>query len=126
MPMLDGVCVVIAQALLGETITAYDNTNARIGVGDSTTAYSSSQTDLQGTNKFRKGMDSGFPTRSGAVMTFKSTFNDGEANFAWNEWIIVNDASTGTAMCRKVESNGTKSGGIWVFEVDVTVGIGSA
>jgi hypothetical protein len=117
----------LLNALIGTAITAFSNANARIGVGDSSTAAANTQTDLQAsTNKLRKGMDATFPSLSGAapwIMTFKSTFITSEANFAWNEWGIFNAASGATSMLnRKVESMGTKSSGqTWVHTATFTL-----
>lgn len=118
---------IIASLLTGASSTHFDNTNARIGVGDSTTAFAVTQTDLQAaTNKFRKAMDASYPTTVGNVLTFKSTFGAAEANFAWNEWAVFNAASAGTMLNRVVEYNGTKlAGQTWVFQVTLTVAIGS-
>lgn len=118
---------IIASLLTGASSTHFDNTNARIGVGDSTTAFAVTQTDLQAaTNKFRKAMDASYPTTAGNVLTFKSTFGAAEANFAWNEWAVFNAASAGTMLNRVVEYNGTKlAGQTWVFQVTLTVAIGS-
>ncbi|MDQ7794157.1 MAG: hypothetical protein RDU89_07055 [bacterium] len=126
MPLTNAGCNFMAGALTGHETTLFNNANARIGVGDGTTAFSATQTDLMGTNKFRKGMDATFPTRSTNVLTFKSTFASGEANFAWQEWGVFNAASAGPMLNRLVENNGTKlSGQTWVFEVQLTVNIGS-
>lgn len=115
----------LAKATVGESVTAFNNANAYIGVGDSTTAFSASQTDLQAsTNKLRKAMDSGYPTRSNNTMTFRSTFGTSEANFAWNEWGVFNASSGGTMLNRKVESLGTKtSAQSWQITVDVTLNV---
>jgi hypothetical protein len=114
----------IASAIIGAA-TTLNNANARIGVGDSTVAFAAAQTDLQAaTNKFRKGMDAGYPTVATNVITFKSTFSGTEANFAWQEWGTFNAASGGTMLNRLVENNGTKlSGQTWVFEVQLTISI---
>lgn len=89
--------------------TAFNNANAYIGVGDSTTAFAATQTDLQAaTNKFRKAMDATYPQVAGNVITFRSTFQPADANFAWQEWGIFNASTAGTMMVRKVEANGTK------------------
>ena len=48
----------LSQAAIGQG-TVFNNANARLGVGDGDAAFAVSQTDLQGTNKFRKAMDSG-------------------------------------------------------------------
>jgi len=126
MPLTNAGRDFMAGALTGDETTLFNNTNARIGVGDGTTAFAVTQTDLQGTNKFRKGMDSGYPQRSANVLTFQATYGGTEANFAWQEWGVFNSASSGTMLCRLVEYNGTKlSGQTWVFQVQITVNIGS-
>jgi hypothetical protein len=118
---------VIASLLTGASSIHFDNANAKIGVGDSTKTFSATQTDLQAdTNKFRKGMDASYPTTKANVLTFKSTYGPSEANFAWNEWGVFNAASGGAMLNRVVEYNGTKlSGQTWVFQVSLTVSIGS-
>lgn len=126
MPLTNAGRDFIAGALIGAETVLFNNANAKIGVGDGTAAFAATQTDLQGTNKFRKGMDTGYPTRSGNVITFRSTFTDTEANFAWQEWGIFNAATGGTMLSRLVEYNGTKSSGqTWIFEVRITVNIGA-
>lgn len=115
----------LAQAAIGQG-TAFNNVNARIGVGNGSTAFAVSQTDLQGTSKLRKGMDSGYPIINAPVVTFKSTFAKSEANFAWNEWGVFNAASGGVMLNRVVEGNGTKqSNQTWVMEVAITFAIGT-
>lgn len=107
--------------LVTGTGTAFNNANAKLGVGDGTTAFAVAQTDLQGTNKVRKAMDTGYPTASGATMTFKSTYLPAEANFTWNEWGVFNAATGGTMLCRLVENNSTKlSNQTWILEATVT------
>jgi len=71
-------------------------------------------------------MDASYPTTEANILTFKSTYGPSEANFAWNEWGVFNAASGGTMLNRVVEYNGTKlSGQTWVFQVTLTVSIGS-
>jgi hypothetical protein len=111
----------IWDLLAGDSSNHFDNTNAQIGVGDSTTAADATQTDLQAsTNKAYKGMDSGYPTSSSQQATFKASFGDSEANFTWNEW-VVKQATSGTCLNRKVESLGTKASGTWTLEVSITL-----
>ena len=115
----------------GQALTYFNNANAAIGVGDSTTAAAATQTDLQAaTNKLRKAMDATYPqhtdaTSSGAAsIVFKSTFGSSDANFAWQEWIVANSptAGTGRALNRKVESLGTKaSGTTWALTVTLSI-----
>lgn len=107
------------ERLIGTSITAFDNTNAHLGVGDSSTAAAATQTDLQAaSNKLRKAMDTSYPTHtdgtaasSNAEITFRSTFGSSDANFAWNEWGIFNASTSGRMLNRKVTSLGTKAAG---------------
>lgn len=104
----------------------FNSANARIGVGNGATAFTASQTDLQGANKIRKAMDAGYPILAAPKVTFKSTFAPSEANFAWAEWAVFNAATGGVMLNRVVESNGTKqSNQTWVLEVEITFAIGS-
>lgn len=107
--------------------TPFNNANAHIGVGDSTTAFAATQTDLQAaTNKVRVGMDQNFPTINGNILIFQATFGTAVGNFTWAEWALFNASTAGTMFSRKVESNGTKtSGQIWVFGTQLTIAIGS-
>ena len=127
MALTNSGCEVLASLLIGASSIHFDNANAQIGVGDSTAAFSATQTDLQAaTNKFRKGMDELYPKIEANVLTFKSTYGPSEANFAWNEWGVFNAASGGTMLNRVVEYNGTKlPGQTWVFQVALTVSTGS-
>lgn len=117
----------LAGAVTGAVTTHFDAANARIGVGDSITAFAVAQTDLQAsTNKLRKVMDATYPTTTGNVLVFQSTYTGAEANFAWNEWGVFNAAAAGTMLNRVVEYNGTKlSGQTWIFKVTLTVNIGT-
>jgi len=109
MPLTNAYRDYVAAFTTGSSQTAFTNATAHIGVGSGTTAFAATQTDLVGPSKARKGMDSGYPTRSGGVMTFRATFGTGDANFAWNEWGVFNAASGGTMMTRLVQNNGTKA-----------------
>lgn len=111
----------MAQAAFGTNPTPFNATNARIGVGDSATAFAAAQTDLQAaSNKFRKIVDSA-PSGASNVLTLVATFATGDANFAWQEWGVFNAASGGTMLSRKVESLGTKpSTQTWQFTVTLT------
>lgn len=112
----------LEDLLIGAAGTAFNNANARIGVGDSATAAAIGQIDLQAaTNKFRRIMEATFPSRSGTTLSWKSSFATGEANFIWNEWAVFNSASGATMLNRKVEALGTKSSGVWTLEVAITI-----
>lgn len=104
----------------------FDNSHAYLGVGDSNTAFDPSQTDLQAsTNKVRKAMEASYPTIATNVLTFKSSFGASDANWHWLEWALFNANSSGTMLSRDQEDMGTKSGGTWVLEAQITVAIGS-
>lgn len=112
-----------------ESLTYFDNTNAYIGVGDSTTAAAATQTDLQAaSNKLRNGMNSTYPlhtdgtSSAAASFTMQATFASADANFAWAEWGIFNASSGGRMLSRKVDALGTKSSGSsWVFTVTLSL-----
>jgi len=102
--------ILAAQCLMNDSATFLNSSNAHLGVGDSSTAFAAAQTDLQASsNKLRKAMESGYPTRSSGALTLRSLFGTSEANFAWNEWGSFNASSSGTMFTRKVESLGTKT-----------------
>ena len=105
------------------TPTEWDNTNARIGVGDDATAPAATQTGLlAATNKLWKGMNTGYPQKSGQDSIFQSDFVDGEAEYAWLEETIVNAADdTGKNLCRQNTNLGTKpSGQTWRLTGTIT------
>lgn len=103
--------------------TAFSNANARIGVGDSTTAAAAGQTGLvAATNKTYKAMEASYPTVSGQTITFRSVFASGDANYAWEEFTVDNGATAGVSMNRRVSAQGTKaSGQTWTVDVAITL-----
>lgn len=113
----------------GQALTYFNNANAHIGVGDSSTAEAATHTDLQAaTNKLRKAMDATYPqhtdgTASGnASAVWRSTFATGDANFAWNEWALFNGSTGGRMLNRKVQSLGTKtSAASWQLTVTLSL-----
>lgn len=123
MALTNNGAIEIAKCAIGDSATQINNANAFLAVGDSSTAFAASQTDLQAaTNKLRKAMDATYPQRSSNVLTFRSLFGTSDANFAWNEHGIFNALSSGVMWSRKVESLGTKTGvQSWLLTVTVTV-----
>lgn len=110
--------------LAGGGGTAFDNSNAYLGVGDSTTAASATQTDLQAsTNKLRKAMNSGYPTYgTSQKITFQADFGSTDANFSWQEFGTFNASTGGTMLDRKVSNQGTKaSGQTWQLTLEITL-----
>lgn len=127
--MYGGASVLFHRLTGGTSVTAFDNTNAYIGVGDSSTAAAATQTDLQAaSNKLRKVMDATYPQHTDGVVVgsssavFRSTFGSTDANFSWQEWAIFNASVAGRMLNRKAESFGTKSSGTsWVLTITLTL-----
>ena len=115
----------LLSLLAGGAGTDFGNTNAYLGVGDSSTAASASQTGLQAaTNKLYKAMDASYPTYgTSQKITFKSTFTSAEANFDWNEFTVANGNSDAAVnLNRKVSTQGTKvSGQTWELTLEITL-----
>lgn len=111
--------------LIGGAGTAFNNANARLGVGDSSVAVAATQTGLQAaTNRAFRPMDATFPSVAGQTVTFRATFGAGVAAYAWNEFTVVNGADeTAVNLCRRVDTTiGTKgSTPIWVLNLAVTI-----
>ena len=102
--------------------TAYNNANAEIGVGDSTTAEAATQTDLQAaTNKLFKAMVATYPQRTNQTVDFRSDFTSAEANYAWQEWSVRNGNTRNKNLNRKVQSLGTKATGTWTITASLTI-----
>lgn len=120
--MVDAGINALLLLLVGGGGTAYNNASAYLAVGDSSTAWATTHTDLQAaTNKLRKGMKATYPVTGTKKQTFQSDFLTGEANWVWNEWGIFNAAAAGTMLNRKVENLGTKASGTWTLTVDFSL-----
>ena len=119
----EGITVAL-QLIGGIAATAFSNTNAYIGVGDSSTAEAASQTDLQAaSNKTYKAMSATYPQVSAQTITFRAVFASADANYAWNEFTVSNASSgTGANLNRKVSAQGTKaSGQTWTVDLAITL-----
>lgn len=112
----------VLKLAAGQTATAFNGTNARLCVGDSTTAPAAGQTDLQAsTNKARQLVDAA-PAIVGNAITFVATFGTGAANFAWQEVGVANAASGGPMWSRTVINLGTKtSSASWVLNWTLSI-----
>jgi|JI10StandDraft_1071094.scaffolds.fasta_scaffold320823_2 hypothetical protein len=110
MALTNAGAIELAKLAIADSGTAINNTNAYLGVGDSSTAFSAAHTDLQAaSNKSRKGMEATYPQRSSGALTFRSLWGTSEGNHAWAEWGVFNAASSGVMWSRKVEALGTKT-----------------
>jgi hypothetical protein len=123
MAITNAGAILAAQCLMNDSATFLNSSNAHLGVGDSSTAFAASQTDLQAaSNKTRKAMESGYPTRSSGALTLRSLFGTSDANYVWNEWGTFNASTSGTMFQRKVEALGTKtSAQSWQLTVTLTL-----
>lgn len=99
----------LVSAIVGGGVTAFNNANAHLGVGNSATVFSAAQTDLVGALKTRKAMDATYPTVATNVITAQATFGTADANHAWDEVGLFNAATAGTMMSRVVVALGTKT-----------------
>jgi hypothetical protein len=111
------------------------NTATRIGVGNGTTAFASTDTDLSAvagsSNRYFMTMDATYPSTSVGVITARATFGVSDGNFNWQEWgldigtptVTAGTTVNATLINRKVPgSMGTKaSGASWVFTVTITL-----
>ncbi len=113
----------LLNAIVAAIGTPFNATNARIGVGDSSTAATAADTDLNAaTNKLRVVVNS-IPTVSTNVLTAVATFTTGQANYVWQEWGLFNAASGATSMLNHAVTNlGTKtSASAWTITVTITI-----
>ena len=101
--------------------TAWDNANARLGVGTDATAPSAAQTGLIA-NPVYKAMNGGYPQISGQDAIWQADFIDTEAEQAWNEESISNEATdAGDNLCRQNTALGTKPAGqTWRLTATIT------
>jgi hypothetical protein len=119
--LLTAGATLVLNRLAGIAATAIDASNGRMCVGDGVTAVSASQTDLQGTNKFRKLFDA-VPTVSGNQLQCVTTFLTSEANFTWNEMGLANSASGATLVSRFLQAMGAKTSSLqWILTVTITI-----
>lgn len=113
----------LQNLLIGDAETAFSEANSYIAVGDSSTSEAAAQTGLQAsTNKLYKAVESGYPTISGQITTWRAIFGSSEANFAWNEFTVASgNSDSADNLNRKVSSQGTKaSGQTWTVDVAIT------
>ena len=128
MPIVNQGKDVTADAVSGgSTYSKYNAANTHIIVGNSTSVFNVANTQASfgaggnGTSSFVKAVSS--VNRTGNVVAYVATFAPGEASFAWEEWGLLNAASSGQLLNRKVESLGTKTGSQqWTFTVNLTFG----
>lgn len=120
----EGIAELLDLLIGAGTPTNFGNANAYLGVGDSSTAESASQTGLQAsTNKLYKAMEATYPSRAGQTVTWRAVFGSSDANFAWNEFTVANgNSDSADNLNRKVSAQGTKaSGQTWTLDLSLTI-----
>ena len=107
----------------GSCSPPFDGQNTYLGVGDGTAAEDPTQTGLQGTNKYYKLVDAGYPQVNTNAFIARATFGPNEAVFTWNEWTVANGSDdTAINLNRKVVNLGTKSDtATWVLAVTLLI-----
>lgn len=120
---LEGGFARIWDIVMGATANVYDNSNAKLVVGNGTQAADATQTALQGDATFAMSMDGTYPHDGGTAgrIYFKGVAGDSDANFAWEEWGVCRGSGE-AFLNRKVESLGTKASGEWTLEVYLELG----
>lgn len=129
----------VTNLIIGGGGTPLAHADTIVGVGSSTTAALVGDTALGGdgssSTAYYQQADTSYPTQSNGVLTVQCTYQTGNANFAWQEWMwaIASGtltagstlASVGTspiALNHKVQSLGTKaSGSIWTLAATLTL-----
>lgn len=122
--ILDSGANEMLKLIAGTGGTAFDATNSYIFVGTDTSAENSAQSGVLATggNRAYAKLDSGYPAVSGRQVTYRASFGDSEANFAWNEASIANGiGASSVSMNRKVSSLGTKTTGTWTIQITVSL-----
>ena len=113
----------IWKLVTGQSANTFTNGQALIGIGDSATAASAGQTDLQAaTNKTYKAMQASYPSvPSAGAVQFQSIFASGDANYVWNEFVVKQNTSS-ICIDRGVSSMGTKASGTsWTVTVTLSI-----
>lgn len=101
----------------------WSNANANLIVGTGSGAADPSDTEVTFTSGVKKTMEATFPTYgTSQKATWKSSYGSGDANQAWNEFGVLNAASSGKLMNRKVSAQGTKTAGqTWELSLEITL-----
>lgn len=119
----EGITILLQLLSAEAAPTAYSNAAAYVGVGNSSTAEQATDTGLIGASKAWVAMDGVYPTITGQMCDWRGTFGDGVAEFAWEEYTLVNASDdTGQNLIRKTAAKGTKSSGeSWTLSIQITV-----
>lgn len=116
--LLNAGITLMWQLMTGASAVHFDNTNSRLVVGTSSTAFSAAHTAVQSALATLT-MDSGYPSTSAQSTTWRATAGTSVANGSWQEFAITNGT---TSMNRAVSNQGTKtSSDIWVPSLTISL-----
>lgn len=112
-------------AIVDGTLTGsghvFSQANTQLGVGDSSTSFSASHTDLQAASNKTYKTSTSVTTGSSQAMVVVAAFATGDANYAWQE-VVVKQATSAKCLNRGVSSLGTKtSAGAWTLTTTLTL-----
>jgi hypothetical protein len=118
--LLNAGITLALQLVIGAGGTTFANANARIGVGDSSTAEAATQTGLvAATNKTYQAAAATYPSVAAQTLTAQAAFGSAAANYAWAEFTLDNGV---TSLNRKVSAQGTKTAGqTWTVTMTITL-----
>lgn len=111
------------KLICGSGGAQFSNALANLIVGTGSGAAATTDTEATFTSGVKKAMDASYPTYgTSQKATWKATYGSGDANQAWNEFGVLNNATSGKLMNRKVSSQGTKtSGQTWELTIEITL-----
>ncbi len=111
------------KLICGSGGVQFSNALANLIVGTGSGAANAADNEATFTAGVKKTMESGFPTYgTSQKATWKSVYASGDANQAWNEFGVLNAASSGELMNRKVSAQGTKTAGqSWELSLEITL-----
>jgi hypothetical protein len=126
---IDGNCLCnegineINKLIAGTGGVQYDHTNANLVVGTGSGAAAAADTEATFTAPVKVVADESFPTYgTSQKITWQATFTGLVANQAWGEFGVLNAASSGKLLNRKVSAQGIKvAGQIWVLTLEITL-----
>jgi hypothetical protein len=106
-----------------KTGTPWSNANANLIVGTGSGGEAPGDVEGTFTAGVKKVMDATYPTYgTSQKVTWKSTYGSGDANQVWAEFGVLNAASSGKLLNRKVSAQGTKtSGQTWELILQITL-----
>jgi hypothetical protein len=106
-----------------KTGTPYGNADANLIVGTGSGGADPTDTEATFTAGVKATMEAGYPSYgTDQKITWKSSYGTPTANQAWAEFGVLNAASEGKLLNRKVSDQGTKiEGQVWELELEITL-----